>query len=217
MPLDKKTLRISLESCSVTYTEELYHKYEAFADMMTEFNKKVNITRITDPLGITVKHIEDSLKLLDHIYIRKKEYYLDIGTGGGVPALPLLITEPRLKGLLIDSTAKKLAFAKEVCEKLALDAEVMHIRAEQLGKSEEYKEKFDLITARAVAGLDVITGYAAPLLKKGGVFAAYKGDISAVELNAGTGAAEKYGLTKPEVIKYELTNGDKRTLILIKK
>ena len=217
MLLDKKTLRSSLESCSVTYSEELYSKYDRFARMMLEFNQNVNITRITDPDEIVVKHIEDSLRLLNYIYIRKSENYLDIGTGGGVPALPLLIAKPELKGLLVDSTAKKLVFAESVCKELDLNAETMHIRAETLGKMPEYGKKFDLITVRAVAKLDVITAYAAPLLAEGGVFAAYKGSISSEEKAAGIETAAKKGLKKPEFTDYELTNGDKRTLVLIKK
>ena len=217
MILSEEKLTGSLRSCGVDPTPEIIYRYDAFARMMIEFNSKINITRITEPDDVIIKHIEDSLALLRFADIAPGAYYLDIGTGGGVPALPLLIARPDMKAVLIDSVGKKLRFADSVINEFGLSAKTVHIRAEELGKDNGYKNRFDLITARAVTKLDTLVGYAAPLLSTDGIFAAYKGEISEEEYNEGCKAIEKNRLKDPEKTEYELTNGDKRTLIFVKK
>ena len=217
MLLNREKLINSMISCGVDPAAEITEMYNTFAEMMIDFNKRINITRITDPDDIIIKHIEDSMALFRFTDIRPGAYYLDIGTGGGVPALPLLIARQDIKGVLIDSVGKKLRFAESVINEFGLSAKTLHIRAEELGKDNEYKKRFDLITARAVTKLDTLIGYAVPLLSPGGTFAAYKGEISEEEYNEGCKAIEKYKLKDPEKKEYELTNGDKRTLIFVKK
>ncbi|MCR5782342.1 MAG: 16S rRNA (guanine(527)-N(7))-methyltransferase RsmG [Clostridia bacterium] len=217
MLLNREKLINSIISCGVDPTAEITEMYNTFAEMMIDFNKRINITRITDPDDIIVKHIEDSLALYRFADIVRGANYLDIGTGGGVPALPLLIARQDIKGVLIDSVGKKIRFAESVINEFGLSAKTIHIRAEELGKNDGYKSSFDLITARAVTKFEILIGYAAPLLSPGGMFAAYKGEISEEEYNKGCKAAEKTGLKAPEKTEYELTNGDKRTLIFVKK
>ncbi len=217
MLLPEEKLINSLRFCKVDPTPEILERYDTFARMMIEFNTNINITRITDPEEIIIKHIEDSLSLYRFLRIKSGARYLDIGTGGGVPALPLLIARPDLNATLIDSVGKKLRFADSIIEKFGLSAETVHIRAEELAKKDEYKGKFDLITARAVTKLDRLAGYAAPLLAENGVFAAYKGDISDEEYNGGKAAVKKLKMKDPEKIQYVLSDNTGRTLVIVKK
>lgn len=156
-------------------TEETEKKLELFKDILKEYNAKFNLTSITDDEGIYEKHFADSLK--GEEFFSYGANVLEVGSGGGFPSVPLKIAREDLKFTLTEATEKKCAYLKIVGEKLGFDNfSVINGRAEELGKDENFREKYDIVTARAVARFNVLSEYCLPFVKIGGYFVAYKGD-----------------------------------------
>ena len=129
--------------------------------------------------------------------------------------MPLLIARPDLAVCLMDSTAKRLKL--EAITELHLKADTVHIRAEEAGQNKQFREKFDIACARAVAPLQILSEYCLPLVKQGGRFLSLKGKPESDEIKRGETAIKLLGGEKPQIIEYELINGDERTLIITKK
>ena len=158
-------------------------KFAAYYEFLLEYNQKVNLTRITEPLDVAVKHFGDSFFLLKPGLIPAGVRVADIGTGAGVPGIPLAIMRPDLRVVLVDSLRKRTVFLTEVVERLELaNVEVVWSRAEDLGHKPDFRERFDVVLARAVASLNVLTELCLPLVKKGGAFLALKGPRAQEEL-----------------------------------
>lgn len=160
---------------SIELTDEMYMKFDLYADFLVEYNKNINLTAITEPKEILVKHFIDSCLILKHIDIPNNSTIIDIGTGAGFPSVPLKIMRPDLKITLLDSLAKRIVFLQKLCEKISIDAECIHGRAEDFAKLSKYREKFDFSCARAVAKLSVLSEYCIPFVKKEGCFISMKG------------------------------------------
>ena len=161
-----------------------YDDFYRYAELLVEWNGKMNLTAITDPRGISVKHFLDSVMLLKYCDIPENARLADVGTGAGFPAVPLKIYRSDIDAVLIDSLNKRINFLNEVSAALDLPMKCIHSRAEESGKNPELREMFDIVTARAVAAMPVLCEYCLPLVKPGGIFAAMKGvseDISAAE------------------------------------
>lgn len=194
-----------------THQEE----FEKLSTMLVDNNKKFNLTAICDTEGIFYKHFLDSV--VGENYFENGAFVAEVGSGGGFPSLPLKIVRKDLKFLLIESTGKKCNYLKEAVQTLNLDnVEVLCARAEEAARDNKYREKFDIAEARAVARLNTLCEYCLPLVKVGGKFIAYKGDC-AEELEEALRAVKVLGGELERVERYELPNGDKRTLIIIKK
>ena len=158
-------------------------KFAAYYEFLLEYNQKVNLTRITEPLDVAVKHFGDSFFLLKPGLIPAGARVADIGTGAGVPGIPLAIMRPDLRVVLVDSLRKRTVFLTEAVERLELaNVEVVWSRAEDLGHKPDFRERFDVVLARAVASLNVLTELCLPLVKKGGAFLALKGPRAQEEL-----------------------------------
>ena len=158
-------------------------KFAAYYEFLLEYNQKVNLTRITEPLDVAVKHFGDSFFLLKPGLIPAGVRVADIGTGAGVPGIPLAIMRPDLRVVLVDSLRKRTVFLTEAVERLELaNVEVVWSRAEDLGHKPDFRELFDVVLARAVASLNVLTELCLPLVKKGGAFLALKGPRAQEEL-----------------------------------
>ncbi|HEY1350944.1 MAG TPA: 16S rRNA (guanine(527)-N(7))-methyltransferase RsmG [Ktedonobacteraceae bacterium] len=162
---------------------------------LLDWNTRVNLTAITDPREVLLKHVLDSLALLD-LYQCERARVLDIGAGAGFPGLPLKIARPQWEVVLLEATGKKVQFQRHVIQLLDLHhVEAIHGRAEELAHRVEYRASFDLVTARAVAALPVLLEYAAPFCRNGGrILLPRKGDLPA-ELAQGKRAAHLLGLT----------------------
>jgi len=157
--------------------EKLYNLYE----ILVEYNKKVNLTAITDEDGVILKHFADSITLAKHIPASAS--VVDIGCGGGFPSLPLVIVRSDVKISGIDSVAKKTVFVNYAAQQLGLkNVTAMAARAEDVAKDPKYREKFDVSCARAVSKLNVIAELCIPFLKNGGSFLAMKADDTEIEL-----------------------------------
>lgn len=153
-------------------------KLEVYARLLVEWNEKMNLTAITQPEDIVLKHFADSLTPLPLLPQGTGISLIDVGTGAGFPGIPLAILRPDIKLTLLDSLNKRLVFLQEVCEKVGLSAVTVHARAEEGGRRPLLREQFDVATARAVAALPVLTEYCLPFVKVGGRFIAMKGPES---------------------------------------
>lgn len=156
-------------------THEQYEKFDKYADFLVEYNEKVNLTAITDPEDILVKHFIDSVLLLKYVDIPLNSSLIDVGTGAGFPSIPLKIMRNDLEVTLLDSLSKRIIFLEQLCEKLQIESEFIHGRAEDIAKKTEYREKFDFSVARAVADLTVLSEYCIPFVRVGGSFLSMKG------------------------------------------
>ena len=161
---------------------------------LLEWNARVNLTAITDPEEILLKHFLDSLALLE-VYGAERARVLDIGAGAGFPGLPLKIARPQWEVVLLEATGKKVNFQRHVIDLLGLhNIEAVHGRAEELARRAEYRASFDLVTARAVAALPVLLEYTAPFCRIGGqILLPKKGEL-AEELAQGKRAARSLGV-----------------------
>lgn len=187
--------------------------FKSYFSLLTEYNSRFNITAITDEREVIVKHFIDSALGVE---LLKGETLADVGSGGGFPAIPLKIIKPDLKITLIEATEKKCEFLKTVADTLDLkEVTVLCGRAEEFAKKSEYREKFDICTARAVARLNILSEYCLPFVKKGGIFLAYKGDADE-EVRDSENAVKILGGKIITHYKYVL-EGAKRSLIVIEK
>lgn len=177
-------LKEGLSSWSFNINDEKLIKFGKYMEMILEWNNRMNLTSITDPNEIVVKHFLDSLSILYTEHIKENIVIMDIGTGAGLPGIPLKIIFPDIRMILVDSLKKRTQFLSEVVEKLDLrNVEIIHARAEDLGKNDAYRESCDLVLSRAVAELRVLAEYCLPFTRVDGFFIAYKGPGAANELS----------------------------------
>ena len=196
-------------------TSEQYGQFKIYARMLVEWNGKMNLTAITDPRGVSLKHFLDSVIPLKKISIPEEASLIDVGTGAGFPGLPMKIYRPDLKLTLLDSLNKRVNFLSEVCREIGISAECVHLRAEEGGRKQEFREKYDVAAARAVAAMPVLSEYCLPYVKAGGMFYALKGPNE--DWKAGEKAVKTLGGEISEIMEYSLPDGDKRMLIAVKK
>lgn len=190
-------------------------KFGQFENLLLEYNKKCNLTSITEKEEVFIKHFLDSV--CGESLFPENSNVVEIGSGGGFPSIPLKIIRDDLSFTLIESTGKKCTFLNEVVEKLDLNCvQVLNIRAEDGARDKNLREKFDVACARAVARLNVLCEYCLPFVKVGGAFIAYKGD-AAEEIEEAVRAIEILGGKLDKVISFELPDGGKRNLIKILK
>ena len=169
----------------------------------------MNLTAITDPEGILIKHFLDSIAPLTLVPLPQGALLIDVGTGAGFPAIPLLIWRPDLQITLLDSLKKRLTFLKAALSTCGLAAQVIHSRAEDGGRRPDLREQFDLATARAVANLRELSEYCLPYIKPGGMFYALKGGDAAAEIRGAEKAIHLLGGRLGESISYSLPDGQR--------
>ncbi len=213
--MDYKVAEKIFINCSLDYSRDLHEKLEIYCDYLIEYNKNVNLTAITEPEQIWLKHFADSILLLKYIDIPDNSTMIDVGTGAGFPSIPIKLFRSDIKLTLLDSLNKRIVFLEKLCERLDIKAETIHGRAEEYGKKEEFREIFDIVSARAVAAMPVLSEYCMPFVKKGGIFAAMKGPNEDAE------TAEKavmiLGGSNIKVYDYMLGSEDKRKIFAVKK
>ena len=196
-------------------------QFATYYNKLIEFNKKVNLTRITDKNEVYLKHFFDSITpLLEFSDLFKGEKSLcDVGAGAGFPSLPIKILCPDLSITIVDSLGKRLMFLDELVSDLSLDkVTLVHSRAEDAGQNKNLREKFDLVTGRAVARMSVLSEYCLPLAKVDGYLVALKGPKAQDELAEAKNAIEVLGGSVKEVKELTLPDtDDERTLIVVKK
>lgn len=187
--------------------------FQRYLELLISWNKKMNLTAITEPREVCIKHFADSLTVLDAVNLPKGAKILDVGSGAGFPGIPLKIARPDLRLTIIDSQQKRLTFLEEVLKKINLEGELLHGRAEDLGQDKSLRVKFDLVTARAVAPLNLLCEYCMPFVKSRGFFIAMKGPNADEELANAQNAIETLGCELVENKKLILMDGSNRTLL----
>lgn len=213
----RELLIASAQEYGVEVTAAQAEQFQKYMELLVEWNEKINLTTITEPREVAVKHFLDSILLLKYLDIPNGAKLIDVGTGAGFPGLPLKIIRPGLQLTLLDGLNKRLVFLQDVLDKLDLSAEPLHARAEEGGRQPKYRVKFDFATARAVAPLNLLCEYCLPFLKMGGVFAAMKGPQSEKEVEAALTAIRLLGCELVDTKEFSLPGGDGRSLILIQR
>jgi 16S rRNA (guanine(527)-N(7))-methyltransferase RsmG len=196
---------------------EQLRQFSRYAELLVDWNTRMNLTAITEPGEIAVKHFLDSLLLLKCMGLPEGESVIDVGTGAGFPGLPLKIARPDLRLTLLDSSAKRIGFLQEAAKALGVEAEAIHGRAEELGQKPERRERYGLVTARAVAALPVLCEYCLPLARLGGTFAALKGPGLGEEAEAARHAIARLGGKVKAIEELELPNRNRRAIVLVQK
>lgn len=198
--------------------DEALARLQQYGHTITEANKVINLTRITEPTEIEIKHFIDSLEIL-----RRQRHpagpVIDLGSGAGLPGIPLKIACPHLSVTLLDSSRKRVAFLRETIVALGLEnIKALHARAEDAGRDKACREQYGLAVSRAVARLNVLAELCLPFVKPGGSFIAYKGPDGEQEADEANGAITRLGGLLREVYHYSLPEGmGERTLIIIEK
>ena len=215
--IDKNLLNQQCLKYDIQLTNDQLDCLDKFADMFVEWNKKFNLTAITEPDQIVYKHFIDSLLVLKTIDLKNNASLADIGTGAGFPSTPISIVRRDIKITQIDSLRKRVGFLQHVSDNFHLKIRTVHGRAEELGKKDEYREQFDYVTARAVAPLQKLAEYCLPLVKVGGFFMAMKGSEYEVEVDDSKKAIDVLGGQIEKIKNFELPDSSARNIILIKK
>lgn len=193
--------------------------FEKYKELLLEWNQKINITAITDDDEIDIKHFLDSLTPFVTNLVKGKKRLIDIGTGGGFPGLPLKIVNPELDVTLMDSLNKRIVFLKEVISQLGLDEiEAIHGRAEELSRTPQHREQYDIAISRAVASLDTLSEYCIPFVKEGGYFISMKGPDVDEEMKLSQNAIKILGGRLVEKRLVQIPESDiTHSLIIIEK
>ena len=204
---------------NIELREKQKQQFRRYYELLTEWNKVMNLTGITEYDEVNEKHFVDSLSIVKAIDIENIKTVIDIGTGAGFPGLPLKIVYPHLHVVLLDSLNKRVKFLNTVIEELGLkEIDTLHGRAEDYARQTEYREKFDLCVSRAVANLSTLSEYCIPYIRVGGIFISYKSGNIEEELQASQKAVKILGGKTEKTVKFQLPGTEiGRSFVTIKK
>jgi 16S rRNA (guanine527-N7)-methyltransferase len=208
-----------LETFDIFLSQQQKEQFERYFELLVEWNEKINLTAITEKKEVFLKHFYDSIapilyKLINNEAIK----ILDIGAGAGFPSLPMKIIFPELQVTIIDSLNKRINFLSLLANELGLDhITLLHGRAEDFGQDLTYRGQFDIVTARAVARLSVLSELTIPFLKKNGRLLSLKAAKFDEEFSDAKNAIAVLGSKFIEQIDYQLPNGDERHIAIIEK
>ncbi len=207
-----------LEQWNLQLDEKQIGQFHKYRELLIEWNSFMNLTTITEPQEVELKHFVDSLALLSYMDLKDLSL-IDLGTGAGFPGVPLKIAIPSLQVTLVDSLQKRIGFLETVVKELNLTGiDAVHARAEDLAHDGNFREQFDVCTSRAVANLATLSEYCLPFVKKGGYFVPYKSDKVEEELQEAAYAIEQTGGSSERIEMFSLPDSDcKRSLIFIRK
>lgn len=200
-----------LEELNIYPTQDQLNKLDKFYNLLISWNEKINLTRITEEKDVYLKHFYDSLTITKEIDLSKVNTLCDVGTGAGFPGIVLKIMYPNLKVTLIDSLLKRVNYLNEIIKELELtNIKAIHTRGE------DYKDKFDVVTSRAVANIEKLVTFTMHLVDKDGVFIAMKGNIdNELTISAEKNISKKYKIVKINKFKLPIEESD-RSLVVIK-
>lgn len=213
--IDKNRLCFLAKENGIILDDTALDRFDTYAELLVEWNGKMNLTAITEPEEIEVKHFLDCLMLPKYFNLDYIQTVIDVGAGAGFPSVPLLIYKPDLCLTMMDAINKRLTFLDTAVHALGLEAQLIHERAEAAGQDEDYREKYDLATARAVAPMNVLAEYCLPFVKVGGYFVALKGSNDDTE--EAKNAIATLGGEIVDNISYKLNGTEPRSIVVIKK
>ena len=200
-----------LQNANILLDDKMTERFETYYRFLVSENEKYNLTAITEHDEVWCKHFADSM--LVSKFVPQGASLVDVGCGAGFPSVPLAIARPDIRPTLVDSLTKRVNFCTELCGKVGVSANVVHARAEDFAK--DNRQRFDVAVARAVAPLNILLEYLAPLVRVGGSVVAYKTDESEVVL--AKNAANILGLTFVSANRFVLPDGSNRCLLEYKK
>lgn len=200
-----------LSEIGISISEQQEQQFERYYELLIEWNDKINLTAITEKEDVYIKHFYDSLCLIKAVKMDKQSI-LDVGSGAGFPSIPLKIIFPSISVTIIDALAKRINFLSILTTELGLDVTLIHGRAEEFGNRESY----DIVTARAVANLRVLSELCIPFVRLNGYFIALKGPKHNSEIDESLFAITELGGTLQDVQLYQIENQD-RSLVIISK
>lgn len=173
---NKEILLSGSQQMGVSLNEKQVDMFLKYKDLLIEWNEKINLTAITEDRDVMIKHFLDSVSCMKVPYIKENDKVIDVGTGAGFPGIPINIYYKDVQLTLLDSLNKRIKFLKEVCTNIGLNhVKFEHGRAEDYGKNKNHREKYDVVVARAVAQLNILSEYCLPFVKVGGYFICQKG------------------------------------------
>lgn len=207
--------KVLFDTYEISVSRETYEKMQVYAEFLVDYNQNVNLTAVTEENDILKKHFLDSLLLDKFCPIPQNGRILDIGSGAGFPGMPLALQRPDLDITLLDSLQKRITFLGKLCVLLKCPCKPMHGRAEEMAKKAEFRENFDVVTARAVASMPVLAEYSLPFVKPGGVWVAMKGPSESVK--PALQAIRILGGKLQDTVAYQLPGGDARVIYVVKK
>ena len=211
----QELLKIGIE-----LSDKQMNQFKTYYELLVEWNEKINLTAITELEEVYLKHFYDSITLAVSMDLKDKAYSIcDVGAGAGFPSIPLKIVFPELKVSIVDSLNKRIKFLNLLAEALELDnVHFYHDRAETFGQNKAHRENFDIVTARAVARLNVLAELCIPLVKKGGYFVALKAAKSEEEVTEAKKAIATLGgkLISEQEVSLPFSE-DKRYIVTIEK
>ena len=200
-------------------TDRQKEQYERYFELLVEWNEKINLTAITEKDDVYLKHFYDSIApILQGLIQNHPIRLLDIGAGAGFPSLPMKILFPELDVTIIDSLNKRINFLHLLAEELDLDGvHFYHGRAEDFAQDKAFRAQFDVVTARAVARMQVLSELTIPYLKVGGRLLALKASNAPEELEEAKNALNLLFSKVEDNLQYELPNGDPRYITVVEK
>lgn len=217
--MDISTLIKGIDELDISLDTIQQDSFSKYKELLKEWNEKIDITTITEDKEVDVKHFLDSLTAVKTQLFDDEKKIIDIGTGGGFPGLPLKIYNDKLDVTLLDSLNKRITFLNEVIKDLGLkNIEAIHGRAEELGRTEEYREVYDICVSRAVASLDTLVEYCLPFVKVGGHFVSMKGPEPELEVKKAKDGIEILGGKVVKTLVFNVPESDiEHSLIVIEK
>jgi 16S rRNA (guanine527-N7)-methyltransferase len=217
--MDAKLIIEGAQALGISMQEDTIARLIRFSEEVLRVNQVMNLTAITDENEFIIRHLIDSLTLLKTGLIQDGKNLIDVGCGAGFPSMPLQIAVPGIRCTMLDGVGKRVRFLEEagaLCN--VTGARYVHGRAEELAHQTDYRERYDIATARGVASLSALCEYCLPFVKPGGVFLAMKGENPAEELAAGKNAIGTLGGSLQDVLKVTLPGTEiTHTVIIIKK
>lgn len=196
------------EQMGIALDETACKRFATYYDMLVEGNKVMNLTAVLEPEEAVDRHFLDCIAPVAKGLLPEGIKVVDVGTGAGFPGLPLLIARPDIKITLVDALNKRLNFIRSVLDELGLEAEIVHMRAEDFSRKPEYREQYDMAVARAVASVSPLMEYLLPCVKRGGAAMCWKGPDIVQEADAARKAVFLLGGKARQPIGYEVPNRD---------
>lgn len=215
----KKYLDEEFKNAGLTISETQLQQFLSYYKLLVEWNKVMNLTAITDYKEVVIKHFVDSIIIYRYLDLSKALKVIDIGTGAGLPGIPLKIVFPNLNITLLDSLKKRISFLNTVIDQLGLDCiNTIHGRTEDIAKKTEYREQYDICVSRAVANLSTLSEYCIPYVKVGGCFMAYKSGNSEEEIDVSKKSIKVMGGKINKVEQFYIPGTDiSRCIVMVDK
>ncbi|WP_277679793.1 16S rRNA (guanine(527)-N(7))-methyltransferase RsmG [Gracilibacillus dipsosauri] len=217
--MNKEQFRNSLQEKGIHVSDEQMEQFDTYYRVLVEWNEKMNLTAITDEEEVYLKHFYDSITAAFYFDFDKELNICDVGAGAGFPSLPIKIAFPNINVTIVDSLKKRITFLDHLKEQLGLqNVQFIHDRAETFGKNKLYRESFDVVTARAVARMAVLSELCLPLVKVNGIFLALKGSNFKEEERDSRKAVQVLGGVWKQVHTFHLPEEEsERSIVIIEK